>query len=194
MMLTAARPTPATLLPGSSFANANAEVDAAKADLDGFQRRLDDTNHILSLSRRERIQNYNTQVGSAMWNEKAKFHSGVAAHLAIFAAAGLGAAAMLTGVCNPIVGVAAGFGLAYGYVMGMKHIGLPFQIDKVVKPALEQEKRDLTSAIESCKTRVQTAEANLLKGIQASLQGTQSAVHVDEAAVTVGGVRIRVRR
>ena len=194
MILTATHPTPATLLPGSSFATANAEVDAARTELDGFQRRLDDTSHILTLSRRERVQNYNTSVGRAMWDEKAKFHSGVAAHLAIFAAAGLGAAAMLTGVCNPIIGVAAGFGLAYGYVMVQKHVVFPYQIDKTVKPALEQEKRDLSAAVEACKTRLQSAEESLLKGVQASLQGTQSQIHVNEAAVTVGGVRIRVRK
>lgn len=197
MMLAATRPTAAnSLFSGSkstAYADAEAEVAQAKAALDGFKSRLADTDHLLSLSRRERVQKCSTEVGRAMWNEKAKFHSAVAANLCIFSMGGLGCAAMLTGL-NPLLGLAGGVGLTYGYLMAMKHVIFPLQIDRKVKPALEQEKRALSAAVASSQTRLEAARANLLKGIQSTLQGANAPILVSEAAVTVGGVRIKVRK
>lgn len=190
------RPTPAGALFESTkspaFAREEAEVQSAKASLDGFQRRLADTDHLLSLSAFKRVRACDHDIAHRMWNDKAKFHSSVAAHLAIFAAAGLGAAAMLSGV-QPILGLLAGGGLAYGYVMLQKHVIMPMQIDKMVRPALEQEQRELKAAVAHSEQRLQASKQALLKGVQESMRAP-APIEVNEASVTVGGVRIKVRK
>lgn len=172
---------------------AESDLKSAKGQLETFQRRLDDTNYWISSSRRHRAHHCNSQVRDVMWNKSTKLHSGIAAHLCIFSMAGLGAWAMFSGL-NPIVGLAGGIGLTYGYIMAMKHVVLPIQVDKAVLPALKQEKQSLESAVATCQQNVQAAEAALVKGISSSLKADAAPIQVDEAAVTVGGVRIKVRK
>ncbi|MCE7870419.1 hypothetical protein DYH09_08590 [bacterium CPR1] len=172
---------------------AESDLKAARGQLETFQRRLDDTNYWISSSRRHRTHHCNSQVRDAMWNKSVKLHSGIAAHLCIFSMAGLGAWAMFSGM-NPIVGLAGGVGLTYGYIMAMKHVVLPMQIDKAVLPALKQEKQGLEAAVTASRQNVQAAEAALVQGISGSLKGNPTVVQVDEAAVTLGGVRIKVRK
>lgn len=172
---------------------AEQEVEQARRALDGFQARLGDTDRLLGLSTRRRVHACSNNIGQAMWSQKAKFHSGVAAHLCLFSMAGLGCWAMFSGM-NPIVGLAGGVGLTYGYIMAMKHVVLPIQCDRKIKPALQQEQKDLTAAVQQSRQRLETAEQSLLQGINASLRGTQAPIQVSEAAVTVGGVRIKVRK
>ncbi|MEW6279119.1 MAG: hypothetical protein AB1758_10875 [Candidatus Eremiobacterota bacterium] len=187
---------------------AEQRAEAARQAVEAFERRLSDTDSLLKMKRQDRLDNCNMpELKAAVWDKNARVHSAIAAHLVIIGAAVGGTVAMfgLGWQGLPVLAsmAACGPGVAYGYVKGIKHLVLPRLVDRAVVPALTRERDSLQSALQQARTAHGEAESKLNELIQADLAsvdlknilGTQpAAIKVDEATVTVGGVRIPVRR
>lgn len=177
---------------------AEARLQRVQSQHDSYQARLQDTERLLGMPFLKRTSFTNMdQMRSGLWNEKRQIH--VRLSPLTFCASALGGilAAPHLGLSGG-GGVLLGIGLWLGYLKLMRHVALPLQVDHAAVKALRTERNQLQEALGPLKQAVDTARADLeavrRDGLSRLSQAPSAQIAVEEASVTLGGVRVKVRK
>jgi hypothetical protein len=200
-------PVPAATFPSAASAarllgERGPALAAAAAQVDGFQRRLDETERLLTMPRPERLAGCGRPLYEACWNQSTEIHKKLLMGICIgtlFAGAIGEAAVSLAGhpqlagliALGSLVGMFKGIPHAYAAIA--KKWILPGQMDPLVLRGLERERDGLRQAV----SQARAYKASLETEIDAKLHAPPPpapTIQVEEAFVVIGGMKVPVRK
>jgi len=170
-------------------------------DIDEYQHRLQDTEQLLTMPRKERLAHCGRPLFDACRDQVLANHAELSAVVAL-GAMGIGATAtVMAARVSPQLGLLVGIGaLAAGlagvpplYMAGVKRWLVPKSMDPLVVDGLKRERVQLSSALVEARER----EAALQKEIEATATARDAsgpAVTVEPAFVVINGMKVPVRR
>lgn len=181
----------------SEVSEAESRLQRAQSQLDLYESRFQDTERLLSMPFLKRTAQCNmNEMRSNLWNEKRSTHVQVATFM--FAPTLLGGILAAPHLGLSIGGgVLIGAGLWVGYLKLVRHAILPVQVDRVAMKALRTERDQLQAALGPLKQSVDSARHDLetvRRDALARLGPPSTQIAVEEASVTLGGVRVKVRK
>lgn len=179
------------------------ELQAATEQVDRFESRLQGTEQLLAVKREQRLAQCSPALYDACWDRATEAHKHVGycvATAALCAGAAGGGYLMLAGYPQLSALVALGSLVATFKAVPQVYAGvikkwvLPGQMDKLVTTALERERVQLQNALIQARKQKEQLAAGVEADLRAAATTSVPEVRVEEAFVTIGGVKVPVRK